>query len=358
MFIETMKEFSKATQFAYNHARNNKINSKKILHQKTYREIRSSSRLPAQLCCKAIRVAIETKKGCRNRKVDFSKELAIRYDKRSFSFDFSGKCSLSTTSGRIKQTIFIPDYYLQTYGDWDIRSATLSKIGKELFMNVTVAKEINPSTCSPDNKIIGIDLGINNLATTSEKQFFRGVTDHIAKLQRLRSKLQSKGTRSARKHLNRLKGRQKRFMRSINHEVSKHIVSKIDGGDIVVMENLRGIRSKRRGKTLNRLLSNWAFAQLKGFIEYKSIRKGATFVSVPSHYSSKTCKKCHENLSIRPKKAGFFKCLNCGYSCNADLNASFNLRERADVLRNACGLFVNQPIVAENIDSPATSQGL
>ena len=137
-------------------------------------------------------------------------------------------------------------------------------------------------------------------------------------------------------------------MRSINHEVSKHIVSRINAGDIIVMENLYGIRKKRRGRTLNRLLSNWAFFQLRQFIEYKTMKKGAFFVTVPPHYTSKTCSRCNNISSRRPNNAGFFRCLNCGYSCNADLNASFNLRKQTKALLNVCGLPVNQPIVAKN----------
>jgi len=148
-----------------------------------------------------------------------------------------------------------------------------------------------------------------------------------------------------------IRGRQTRFMRSVNHETSKHIVSSVGAGDIIVMEDLSGIRAKRKGKYLNRLLSNWAFLQLRNFVEYKALRAGVVFCTVSPAYTSKMCGRCHELDSIRPKKAGFFKCLNCGYTCNADLNASFNLRERADALRNACGLFVNQPIVAEQNQS-------
>ena len=167
--IQTMIEFSKATQFSYNYARKNKIFSWKTLHQRLYKEIRKSFELPSQLSCKAIKFALETKKGCRNRKVDFSKELTIPYDKRSYSFDFSGKCSLSTIKGRIKQILYIPDYYLETYKDWNIRSATLSKNRKDLYLNITVTKEINQKTHSNNNKTIGVDLGINNIAVSSEK---------------------------------------------------------------------------------------------------------------------------------------------------------------------------------------------
>ena len=165
--IQTMIEFSNASQFAYNYARKNKINSWKTLHQRTYKEIRQRSKLPSQLCCKAIKFALETKKGCRNRKADFSKELTIQYDKRSYSFDFSGKCSLSTINGRIREILYIPDYYLERYKEWDIRSAGLSKNGKELYLNVVVCREISPAATTESSKIVGVDLGINNIAVSS-----------------------------------------------------------------------------------------------------------------------------------------------------------------------------------------------
>lgn len=353
--VDTMKEFSQAAQLAYDYARANKITSWKTLHQRTYREIRSFSRLPSQLCCKAIKSALETKRGCRNRKVDFNKELSIQYDQRSYTFDFSGKCSLATVDGRFRTTLYVPQYYLDTYGSWGIRSATLCRTRKELFLNVVASTDVALPISKSIPKAIGVDLGINNLATTSERQFFKGIKHHIRRLQRLRSKLQSKGTTSARKHLRRLSGRQKRFMRSTNHEVSRRIVSGINAGDIVVMENLHGIRNRRRGRTLNGLLSNWGFFQLRQFIEYKTLRKGGLFVTVPAHYSSRECSRCHEACSERPGNAGFFRCLNCGYSCNADLNASFNLRDRIDALRNILGLFVNQPIVAESSSDKPTA---
>ena len=345
---DTMVEFSKATQFAYDYALKNRIRSWKALHQQTYADIRKFSKLGSQLCCKAIKTALETKKGCKNRKVDFSKELAIQYDQRSYSFDFSGRCSLSTIEGRYKTILHIPEFYLKTYGDWEIRSAILSKAGKEFYLNVVVAKDVSPTYLGLESRTVGVDVGINNLATTSDPVFFKGVKSGIARFQRLRSALQSKGTKSARRHLKIARGRQTRFMRSINHEFSKRIFSRMDAGDIIVMEDLRGIRAKRRGKGLNRLLGTWAFNQLRDFVEYKAVRNGIVFCTVSPAYTSKMCSRCHETHSIRPNNADFFKCLGCGYSCNADLNASFNLRGRADALRNAWGLPVNQPIVAEH----------
>lgn len=354
--IDSMQEFSKATQYAYTYAHRNKVTSWKILHQKIYSKIRSFSKLPSQLCCKAIKSAIETKKSCKNRKAKFNEELAIQYDQRSYSFDFSGKCSLSSVDGRIKQQLYVPEYYLKNYGDWTIRSATLSKCRKNLFLNITVTRNILAARHTSSSKCVGIDLGINNLAVTSDAMFFKGVKIEFARFQRLRTRLQMKGTKSAKRHLKKLSGKQKRFMKSINHEISKRIASSIGAGDIIVMEKLHGIRARKRGKTLNGLISNWAFYQLRTFIEYKAIRRRAIFMVVPPAYSSKTCNRCNDVLSKRPKNAGFFRCLNCGYSCNADFNASLNLKKRVNAMRNTLGLLVNQPIVAESFSQPlATS---
>ncbi|MEA3355588.1 MAG: transposase [Patescibacteria group bacterium] len=340
-----MKEFSKGCQIAYDYSLKHNIYSWKRLHQETYEIIRKKTKLTSQLSCKCVKTAIETGRGCKWKKVDFSKELSIKYDQRSYSFDFKGKCSLSSIKGRKKFVINIPKYYTK-YSEWDIKSSTLVNKSDILFLHVVVSKEVQPPTfCCLDSQIVGVDLGINNLAVTSQFDFFTGVKHKLAKIQRLRSILQSKGTKSAKRHLKRLKGKQKRFMRDVNHCISKHIVNSRKAGDIIVMEKLKGIRNKRRGKTMNRLLSNWAFYQLKSFIEYKAIRNGIWFMTLSPAYTSKTCSRCGSRNTKRPKNRGFFKCSNCGYSLNADLNASNNIRKRVKPLVNTLGLSVNQPIV-------------
>ncbi|MDI9617220.1 MAG: hypothetical protein QFX31_07650, partial [Methanothrix sp.] len=45
------------------------------------------------------------------------------------------------------------------------------------------------------------------------------------RLDSLRARLQSVGTRSAKRHLKKLSGRMKRFTRDVNHRISRHIVA-------------------------------------------------------------------------------------------------------------------------------------
>ena len=88
------------------------------------------------------------------------------------------------------------------------------------------------------------------------------------------------------------------------------------------MENLKGIRKIWRGKRMNYWISNWSFFQLQNFIEYKANFKGIEVVGVRPNYTSQICSKCGK---LGSRSGASFVCFHCGYSLNADLNASQNL---------------------------------
>ena len=342
--FETMRQYSVSVQEVVDYGYDMHISDKRELHDLTYYSIRSHTKLPSQLVISSRDIACTILKKY-NTKPIIKRYMTIRYDHRSFSIK-NNVVSLSSVDGRIKIPIEIPEYF-DKYKDYEVRCANLFARKNKMFLNIVVAKEVdtNKDFCG-NGKVVGIDFGINNIAVTSEKQFFKGVINKLNRLQKLRSSLQSKGTKSAKRHLKRLSGRQKRFMTDINHCISKRIVENLNKGDMIAMEKLKGIRNKNRGKIMNRLISNWTFYQLNFFIKYKSIQKGIQIIEVSPKYTSKTCNRCGEVNSKRPKNREFFKCLHCGYTCNADLNASFNIRNQLKPLVNSRGLFVNKPIVA------------
>jgi putative transposase len=132
----------------------------------------------------------------------------------------------------------------------------------------------------------------------------------------------------------------------MNHIISKQIVEAQQVPTLFGLEDLEGIGKKNRGKRFNGVISNWSRFQLRQFIEYKALQNGHFTMTMSPAYTSQTCSHCHE-LGVRNK--GFFHCNFCGYSCNADLNASFNLEQRAKPLAIALGLSVNKPIVANEL---------
>ena len=109
--------------------------------------------------------------------------------------------------------------------------------------------------------IIGVDMGIVNIAVDSTGRYYSG--DHIKDVREhytdLRSRLQSAGTGSAKRHLKKLSGRESRFMRNTNHIISKEIVQTAKGtSSAIAMENLSGIRMRTTvGKGNRYIHSSW-----------------------------------------------------------------------------------------------------
>ncbi|MBE3116769.1 IS200/IS605 family element transposase accessory protein TnpB [Candidatus Bathyarchaeota archaeon] len=129
--------------------------------------------------------------------------------------------------------------------------------------------------------------------------------------------------------------------------MSKAIVNK--PFDVFALENLGISKKKKNGKRFNRMLGGWSYAELLLFIQYKAESKGKCVVLVNPKYTSQRCSKCGFVHKQNRKGLGF-RCGNCGFSLNADLNASRNIGVlgKSEYLR----FFVNEPNVASNETVP------
>ncbi|MBS3107864.1 transposase [Candidatus Woesearchaeota archaeon] len=333
--IQNRKEISrmfsaylKACQYSADSALKNKCKTKFDLHHVIYNKIRKKFGLKSQFTINAIAKGFETYKSCK-KKVVF-KSVPLRFDRRTFSF-FENYIRITTDKERINIPIFIPEYH-RKYLSWNYQTADLvMNRSEKIFLNITFSRNVESIR---GNSIVGVDLGINNLAVCSNGKVFKGEKTKIKQFHYLRRKLQAKGTKSARRILKRISGRQKRYMAWINHNVSRQIV---DSADIIVLENLKGIRkcrNKYRGKRLNRWLNGWSFYQLQNFIQYKASFVGKKTAFINPHMTSKTCSNCG---NIGSRCLSRFVCSDCGFSCDADFNASCTLRR----------LYVNQPNVSD-----------
>ena len=322
-----------------------KTNSKSKLHKALYKDIRIKySNFPSALIQCARDNAVEMLKGNKY-KTKTTKRLdsSIRFDLRTVKvFLKSGQLQLTTVEGRRKYKLNIPEYFTK-YFDWKVKAVTLGVNKKVLNLKVIVDGEIPKNVFNKE--VLGIDLGIKNFSVLSNKTFIkpkciRGIKRNYAYL---RSRLQSLGTRSAKRKLKSLSGRERRFMRDFNHCLSKRIVS-MDYG-VFALEELKGIRNKRKGRVFNRMRSNWAYFQFRQFITYKAEDIGKSVVLVDPRYTSQRCSKCgFIDKSNRHK--GIFHCKSCGFHCSADLNASINISQIGKILFEQA--LVNEPIVTIN----------
>ena len=346
--IQTLKAYSKALQFCVDNAWSNKIQNNVKLHPIVYSHLRKNFGLQSQLAVACIKQSCGMVKKARS-KPNINK-ISMRYNfPRSASFK-DDTLSISTINGRQKFRISIPKCYLEYFKSWKVCESLL-RIDKKDRYFFLFAFSKNISIKDFNNKTLGIDLGINNIAVTSNREFFNSskIKQIKRKFRYLRSKLQAKGTRSTRELLKKISGREKRFMVWVNHNVSKKIVSNFDGSKIV-MENLKGIRKKKKGKKINYWLNNWSFHQLQSFITYKAAKRGIVIEKINAIYSSQICSKCH---AMGKRLKGFFHC-NCGLTLNSDLNASRNLAKGMSYLRQGV---VNHPHIS-NDDTKADSTEL
>jgi putative transposase len=138
---------------------------------------------------------------------------------------------------------------------------------------------------------LGVDLGIENIAVDNDRQIFESKKVEKARqhYNKQRSVLQKVGTKSAKRKLKKISGKERRFKKDTKyHVISKAIVSKAKGTTRAIgMEELKFIRSRSRatvrykGSKRDRY-SKWSFGELRNFVTYKAKKEGVPLKIVSS----------------------------------------------------------------------------
>jgi IS605 OrfB family transposase len=314
----------------------NKIELQKLV----YYEIREQFGLSSQMTIRAISKVSEAYKRDKKVQPHFRPLGAMVYDERILSFPRADHVSLLTLDGRIEIPFRFGRYaetmlqHARGQADLLYRAST-----DTFFLAITVDMPEPPQPTPTDtDDFLGVDLGIIQLATTSDGEFFNHSTgpkhSHInqvrARYSRFRQKLQKKDTKSAKRLLRKRSGREKRFAKDVNHCLSKAIVSTAKGtGRGIALEDLQHIRSRVNGSTRQRrVLHSWSFFQLRAFIAYKAALAGVRVVYVNPAYTSQTCSACGHCEKANRTSQSRFLCRSCGFSVHADVNAAVNIRVR------------------------------
>jgi putative transposase len=214
-----------------------------------------------------------------------------------------------------------------------------------VFYLIVVVDALDKSEYDPVG-VLGIDLGIVNLAVDSDRQIFE--SSKVEKTRKhyneRRSGLQKIGTRSAKRKLKKLSGKERRFKKDTNHIISKKIVSKAKGtARAIGIEDLTNIRTRvtvKGNKEKRDRHSKWAFAELREFMTYKARKEGVPLLKpVKSKNTSRQCSSCGYIDKRNRKNQNDFECLQCHYKEMADYVAAKNIADKARVS-------VNKPMVA------------
>ncbi len=330
------------------------------LQKRIYHKVRKKFGLKSQMTINAIRLVTSTfKSAWKNKRFklpNFSRKSILLNYPRDFKIINRQYLSLNTIYGRQKVEFVSGDHqrrYLD--GSWQIGSGHLIKKRTGYYFNISVSKEIEDVSLQETVDVIGVDIGQRYLAVVSALdsrcKFFKGreLKHKKERFCKTRAGLQSKGTRSSKRVLQRLSGRERRWQTDVNHVVSKQIVEFAKGHrrPIIVMEDLKGIRKAARQRKEQRyFFHSWAFNELQRFIEYKAQAVGTPVFKIKPEYTSQVCPKC-EHLT---KSNGLqFICSFCGFSLHRDLLGSRNIATKFVVNRQALignGLQSTSPEVA------------
>ena len=336
--LKTFKQYNLALNFCINKAwkPKSKIINKSKLHKLTYYPLKGKTKLPANYICSARNKACDVirgniiKRGNHKKatKPVFKTFSAIQLDKRTLTIK-NRSCTFSTINGRVKANYFLGDYQRKILDDpnYEFKTATLTHKNGDFFLNITIVK---PAIIKQPNVVMGIDLGIKNIAVTSTGKFFKSgiLNDTRRQFREKKGKIQSKGTPSCYKLLKRLSGRENRFANWILHNISRQIVNEAINHhvEVIAFEKLTDIRerAKKWRKTEKTKINLWAFSKLQQYVQYKALEIGIETVFIKAQYTSQRCSKCGHTESANRHGLNFI-CKHCGYSLNSDYNASKNI---------------------------------
>lgn len=178
--------------------------------------------------------------------------------------------------------------------------------------------EIETGPKKTEGKMLGIDTGINVLASTSEgDQFGRDIKTCVERIKRC-------------KHGSRGQKRARRAAKQRMDEVAKEVV----GSNIrlVVVEKLKNLNKntkvkRRLTKNMRRSIGNWTYGYWLEKLQRVCEDRRSSFRTVSPYNTSVTCPSCGY-VDRRNRNREEFKCRECGYADNADINAAKNILDR------------------------------
>ena len=327
------------------------------LQKLLYHSIKDSFRLGAQILVRCIAKVADAYKLDKKTLRTFRPEGAIGFDERNLTwYTDKGAVSIWTLHGRQYIPYSVGEYQHGLLASRKGESDLVYQGGVFYLLAVCDVPEPDQQTVEG---VLGVDLGIINLATDSDGERYSG--RRVERKRRwyadLRGRLQQRGSLSAKRHLRKLAGKQRSFQKDTNHRIAKQLVQKAkDTKRAVGLENLTHIRARTTVRKSGRARhSNWSFGQLRTFISYKARLAGVPVWLVDPAYTSQRCSACGHSERRNRKNQAEFCCVMCGHTAHADCNAALNISWAA----------VRQPIVSEadasvapETSSPALAVGI
>jgi len=207
------------------------------------------------------------------------------------------------------------------------KNVTISKRAHDWY--VSFRYELETKHTPKIRQRIGVDVGINSLATCSDgtvfpnQKAYRKAKRKLAHLQRSVSRKQkgSKNRSKANLKVARLHRKIANIRQDALHKITTWLTK--NHSEIIIEDlNISGMLKNHR---LASAIADCGFYEFKRQLEYKADWYGSTIIKVDRFYpSSQLCSCCNHRQKM-PLSKRVFTCQNCGIELDRDLNASINL---------------------------------
>ena len=194
---------------------------------------------------------------------------------------------------------------------------------------INYASEVPALETAPD-RMIGVDVGITDLAVTSDgwkSGQLVGLKEKTAQLRRYQRRVSrrvkgSKRRANAKRRLARLHRRIADARRDFTHKVSARIAS---SANVVVLETLN-VAGMVKNHNIARSIRDAAMSELQRQINYKVARLRGTVIRVDRWApTSKVCSGCGHRRGDMPLSVRSWTCAGCESEHDCDVNAARNV---------------------------------
>ena len=230
------------------------------------------------------------------------------------SFDYWVKISILDKGHRITVPIKSYEHANKYFKRWGLmKGARLAKKRNGDWQLELIFQKKNPR--KNIKKAKGFDVGYCKLLTDSNGKKYgtkiKALTEKAARKQQ--------GSKA-----------DKRVREEIKNYIGKTAKEAVTGRFNIAVEDLKSLKKDKSGKwskSINRKFNYWFYALALQRIRDRAELFGVRYVAVPPQYTSQTCPKCGhiDKLNRRGEK---FKCLQCGFSGDADHVGAINILQR------------------------------
>ncbi|MFH1638648.1 MAG: RNA-guided endonuclease TnpB family protein [Candidatus Woesearchaeota archaeon] len=183
----------------------------------------------------------------------------------------------------------------------------------------------------PIKKIVGIDLGLNDIVYDSDGNKTgnpRHLREKAQKLARLQRRMSNKKKGSSNRNKSRiiLSRQYEKLVNSRDdflHKLSRHYV---DNYDAIGFEDFQ-ITNMARNHKLSKSILDASWGRLRQFVAYKVERTGKHYILVNYKGTTQICSQCGEEVA-KGLSERMHKCLYCGFVAPRDYNSALEIKNR------------------------------